>query len=172
MALTSLNPTAESVFRDLMGSTGPTAYGSAEKLVNDAQTYNNYWTRFEHSGGMMSEKLQGGPSITARILLGITRRARTYSPDKDTFQYRRSDVLDGWSIAWRHVFTYLPWTEHEIIKNVQGITGKARTTKYADIKRVKEMDVFTDLIDFMESLALGVPNAASMGRTRTRCSRS
>lgn len=162
MALTSLNPAAESVFRDLMGSTGPTAYGSADKLVNDAQRYNSYWTRFEHSGGSMSERIQAGPSIIARILLSVTRRARTYNPDKDTFQYRRSDVLDGWQIAWRHVFTYLPWTEHEIIKNVQGLSGKTRTVKYAEIKKVKEMDVFTDLIDFMESLALGVPNAASM----------
>lgn len=150
------------VFADMVMSTSSTVFSGAEQIVNDAQRHRNYYTRFEHSGGDKSKMVQGGPNIFDTIFLNATPRSRFYNPSNDTFSYLRADVLTSWQIAWRYNFTHMAWTDHEILHNVNSLSGQARTLKYKSIRKAKDLDVYTDLIDTIEATAWAAPVQTTM----------
>jgi hypothetical protein len=160
MALTGT--TNVDIFRDLITGTTSTVYTGPEQIVNDATRFQNYYTRFELSGGKSGDLIQAGPEIIDHILLSVPQVAQFYNPDNGTFSYQRHDVLSNWTLKWRFLFTHWTYTDHEIVLNTGGLTGGALKEKLKEIRRGKEMANVTDLVDTIEATAWAAPNASTM----------
>lgn len=150
------------IFRDLVTVTSSTTFTGPEQIINDATQHQNYFTRFELSGGDRGSVIQAGPNIIDQIILDVPQVAQFYDPNAATFAYQRSDVLSSWSIPWRFLFTHYTFTNHEIILNTGGLTGGKLKEKLKDIRKVKETACITDLVDTLEATAWAPPSGAQM----------
>ena len=144
-------------FNDFMQSTGPAYLKSADAVINEAVKNNYVLSR------LLKEKasetlVQGGTSIKDVIVFDDASTYQKYQPN-DTFTWNNPQVTDTLSAPWRFSMDYMSWTDQEVELN----DGDAKVM-YKRLKRVKEMRMWTSMLNGMENDLWASPyaNAGNM----------
>jgi hypothetical protein len=147
-------------FNDFMQSTGPAYLKSAEAVINEAVKNNYVLSR------MLKEKasetlVQGGTSIKDVIVFTDSSTYQKYQPN-DTFTWSNPQVTDTLTAPWRFSMDYMSWTDQEVELN----DGDAKVV-YKRLKRIKEMRMWTSMLNGMEDDLWQSPvaNSANMEGT-------
>lgn len=141
-------------FNDFMQSTGPAYLKSADAVINEAVKNNYVLSR------LLKEKasettVQGGTSIKDVIVFTDSATYQKYQPN-DTFTWTNPQVTDTISAPWRFSMDYMAWTDQEIELN----EGDAKVI-YKRVKRIKEMRMWTSMLNGMENDLWASPYAMS-----------
>ncbi len=150
---------ALSLFGDLVLTTGPAIYSSAEKVVNELAK-NTYLLKRFLKGVDPSEVLQGGSTIKDQIFLDMTSTYEQVLPNEDS-NFTNPQVLTEWEINWRYGQDHMSWTDQQIELN-EGLTKPARHQQYKRHKRTIEQRMWTSMLNGMEDELFATPNANTM----------
>lgn len=131
-------------FNDFMQSTGPAYLKSADAVINEAVKNNYVLSR------LLKEKasetlIQSGTSIRDVIVFDDAATYQKYQPN-DTFTWSNPQVTDTLSASWRFSMDHMAWTDQEVELN----EGDPKTL-YKRLKRVKEMRMWTSMLNGMEN---------------------
>ena len=152
---------ALSTFNDFMTATDKSIYTSPADVVNEAVKQNYLLRRFL-KGKEGSSVMQGGKTINDMILFDEASTFDYYQPN-ETFTWQNPQVLDQWEINWRYCVDHMSWTDQEIELNVGGGLGKAaRHRAYKNLRRIKEMRLYTSLLNGMEAMLFAPPSQSEM----------
>ena len=152
---------ALSTFNDFMTATDKSIYTSPADVVNEAVKQNYLLRRFL-KGKEGSSVMQGGKTINDMILFDEASTFDYYQPN-ETFTWQNPQVLDQWEINWRYCVDHMSWTDQEIELNVGGGLGKAaRHRAYKNLRRIKEMRLYTSLLNGMEDMLFATPSQSEM----------
>lgn len=144
-------------FGDFMLSTGPAFFTGPEDVINEAVKH-TYLLRRILKGKDMAETLQGGSTIKDIIFFDEDSTYETYKPNP-SFTYRNPQVLTEHEIDWRFSKADMVWTDHEIALNTGDMSKTARFHKYKTLKRVKEQNLWTSIMNGMEDELWAQPPA-------------
>tara|TARA_R100000808_G_scaffold573_1_gene2941 strand:+ start:7930 stop:9180 length:1251 start_codon:yes stop_codon:yes gene_type:complete len=152
---------ALSTFNDFMTATDSAILTSADTIVNEAVRQNYLLRRFLKGRGPQ-EILQGGKTIKDQIFFEEDSTFEYYQPN-ETFTWSNPQVLSEWEINWRFCVDHMSWTDHEIELNAGGGLGRnARHAVYKRLRRVKEMRLWTSLLNGIEDSLFAVPDTSLM----------
>ena len=154
------------VFDDFMLSTGPAIFSGPEELINEA-TKNTYILSRFLRGKDMSAVVQGGSKIRDQIFFDEESTFQDYIPN-ESFTYENPQVLDQWEIPWRFSVAHMSWTDQEIGLNSGDMSRSARFHKYKTLKRSKEMNLWTSMMNGLEEQLWASPDAGEMETTTGR----
>jgi hypothetical protein len=131
-------------FNDFMQSTGPAYLKSADAVINEAVKNNYVLSR------LLKEKasetlVQGGTTVKDVIVFDDATTYQKYQPN-DTFSWSNPQVTDTLSAPWRFSMDYMSWTDQEVELN----DGDAKVM-YKRLKRIKEMRMWTSMLNGMEN---------------------
>lgn len=131
-------------FNDFMQTTGPSYLKSAEAVINEAVKNNYVLSRLlkEKAGETV---IQGGNSIKDVIVFDDASTYQKYQPN-DTFTWTNPQVTDTLTAPWRFSMDYMSWTDQEVELN----EGDAKVV-YKRLKRIKEMRMWTSMLNGMEN---------------------
>ena len=151
-------------FADFISATDSAILTSSDSIVNEA-VKNNYLLRRFMKGRGPQEILQGGKSIKDQIFFEDESTFQYYQP-KETFTWQDPQVLSEWEIQWRFAVDHLTFTDHEMELNAGGgLSTKARHAVYKRLRRVKEMRLWTSLLNGMENSLFATPVYSEMEGT-------
>jgi hypothetical protein len=144
-------------FGDFMLSTGPAFLTGPEDVINEAVKH-TYLLRRILSGKDMTETLQGGSTIKDIIFFDEDSTYESYKPNP-SFTYRNPQVLTEHEIDWRFSKADMVWTDHEIALNTGDLSKSARFHKFKTLKRTKEQNLWTSIMNGMEDELWAAPPA-------------
>ena len=141
-------------FNDFMQSTGPAYLKSADAVINEAVKNNYVLSR------LLKEKasetlIQSGTSIRDVIVFDDAATYQKYQPN-DTFTWSNPQVTDTLTANWRFSMDHMAWTDQEVELN----DGDPKTL-YKRLKRVKEMRMWTSMLNGMENDLWAAPMGQS-----------
>lgn len=148
------------VFEDFVLSTSPANLTDANSLVNDCTKRNYLLGRFM-KGRDMADMVQGGEYIKDEIYLRERRNTKNYKTNAK-HSWQNPQVLTRWSIPWRFTMDHMSWTDQEIDLNNADLSEKARFKKYKDLKRSKEMNLWTGFLNTLEEQLWAQPDEDEM----------
>ncbi len=147
-------------FTTLMGSTGPSWMRNAEDFVN-AMSRNNYTQSRILGAGNMTEMLQGGDSITDRILLSTTSTFARYNINESK-SYANSQPGTNWTAQWAFAWADVSWTKQDVGLNIESMGKKHRAQVYKRVLTQKYADMYTDVCNAMDDEYWAQPNTLEM----------
>ena len=155
------NPVSD--FADFVEGTGPTYVTGPKDIVNEAVKNTYYFGRLMQGDVNSTKILQGGADIRESVVFKTTGASKTYQPgeNEDWINPQRLQKVRAY---WKFVRTHMSWTEQEILLNDKISFGDdaARFHQYVDIRNEKELLMWTDKWNFMESLLWAEPQATKM----------
>jgi hypothetical protein len=148
-------------FQDYMAATGPVFLTNPKQVINEVQKRNYILSRLMKSNNM-KDLVQGGNKIKDTILVGTSGSYRHYVPGSPV-SYQRRDVTRTIEVDWRFSMASMVWSEHEIELNI-GDNPSLDQAKvaYKNLKRIKEQDLWTEMLNGFENDLWATPNAALM----------
>ena len=153
--------TALANFNDFMAATGPRYLSSAEDVINEAVKNTYVLSRFLRGRGT-DKVIQGGKTINDVVLMDESSTYNHYQPN-DTFSWTNPQVVDTLEIDWKFSVDHMSWTDQEIELNVgEGLSRDAQKVVYKKLKRIKEMRLWTSMLNGMENDLWAAPNEAGM----------
>ena len=153
--------TALANFNDFMAATGPRYLSSAEDVINEAVKNTYVLSRFLKGRGT-DKVIQGGKTINDVVLMDESSTYNHYQPN-DTFSWQNPQVVDTLEIDWKFSVDHMSWTDQEIELNVgEGLSRDAQKVVYKKLKRIKEMRLWTSMLNGMEDDLWKAPNEAGM----------
>ena len=153
--------TALANFNDFMAATGPRYLTSAEDVINEAVKNTYVLSRFLKGRGT-DKVIQGGKTINDVVLMDESSTYDHYQPN-DTFSWTNPQVVDTLEIDWKFSVDHMSWTDQEIELNVgEGLSRDAQKVVYKKLKRIKEMRLWTSMLNGMEDDLWKAPNEAGM----------
>jgi len=153
-----LSSALTTAFADFVATTGPAVPG--DEAINEAQLQNYLLRRFLRGKGP-EEILQGGQYIAEQIMFDESSTGQFYNPNQ-TFTPENPNVLDSIRVDWRFLIDHMAWTDQEIELNAGGLGRGGRFHQFKRLKRVKEMRLWTSLINIIEKQLFAVPETANM----------
>lgn len=131
-------------FNDFMQTTGPAYLKSADAVINEAVKNNYILSR------LLKEKatetlVQAGTTVKDVIVFDDAATYQKYQPN-DTFTWTNPQITDTLSAPWRFSMDYMSWTDQEVELN----EGDPKVM-YKRLKRVKEMRMWTSMLNGMEN---------------------
>lgn len=145
-------------FGDFVTATGPAVLHA--EAINEAQLQNYLLRRFLRGKGP-EEILQGGQYINEQIMFDENTTGQFYHPNQ-TFTWENPQVLDTIRVDWRFLMDHMAWTDQEIELNAGGLGRGGMFHQFKRLKRVKEMRMWTSLINIIEKQLFAVPRTADM----------
>ncbi|QDP54751.1 MAG: hypothetical protein GOVbin2833_40 [Prokaryotic dsDNA virus sp.] len=153
--------TALSNFNDFMAATGPRYLTSAEDVINEAVKNTYVLSRFLKGKGM-DKVIQGGKTINDVVMFSENSTYDHYQPN-DTFTWTNPQVTETLEINWRFSVDHMSWTDQEVELNVgSGLSKDAQKVVYKRLKRIKEMRLWTSMLNGMENDLWKLPNESEM----------
>lgn len=158
--------TALAGFADFVATTGSSILTGPDDLVNEC-VKNTYVLRRFLKGADKSFVIQGGKSITDTLMLDYTATWQQYQPN-DTFTYSNPQSLTSWNADWKFTADHMSWTDQEIeLQNPKSMSESALRGYFKNLKRSKEMRLWTSLLNGMEEMLWRLPSAAEMEYSST-----
>ena len=145
-------------FGDFVTTTGPAVLHA--EAINEAQEQTYLLRRFMRGKGP-EEILQGGQYISEQIMFDENTTAQFYHPNQ-TFTWENPQVLEQIRVDWRFLMDHMSWTDQEIELNAGGLGRGGRFHQFKRLKRIKEMRMWTSLINLMERHIFATPEVANM----------
>lgn len=161
-----MSGTALSQFNDFVAATGPTYVSGPGDVINDAQK--NTYSFGALMGGDTGRKkmVQGGANIRESIVF----------QSNGTFKYTLPGETQAWvnpqklvkiQVEWRFSLAHMAWTRQEVLLNdrIRYGTEQARFQTYVDLRDEKEMLMWTDKWNGIETQAWVQPVTENMEAT-------
>lgn len=150
-------------FTTLMGSQGPAWASGADKLINELDTQRFTFSRIKSGAPSVEDMVQGGTSITDRVLLDFVSTTRRINP-ATKIDYTNQQTGINWSVPWAFQVSDTSWTDQELDLNNE-LQAKYRAQKYKDVMRQKHQVVWSDICEHQESEFWAVPDYDYMEAT-------
>lgn len=154
-----MSGSALEVFNDFVLSTGPAIFSGPDSMINEA-TKNSYMLARLLSGDM-SARIQGGSKIKDQIYFDEASTFQNYLPN-ESFSWENPQVMDEWEVQWRFSTAHMSWTDQEVGLQSGEMSQPARFQKYKTLKRTKEMNLWTSMMNGLEEQLWASPDAAEM----------
>jgi hypothetical protein len=147
-------------FGDFLLTTGPSIYTSPDKFVNGLTKNSYLLKRFTKGREGDVDTFQDGDQISDMIFLDANSTFQYVNPDEEA-EWVNPQVLSEWKVYWRFAQDHMSWTDQELVLN-GGQDGKVR---YKNLKRAKEMRMWTSMLNGMDAGLFAAPNKATMEAT-------
>lgn len=131
------------------------------KIINDAAARNHVANRFLFGEGNQV-MVHGGLGIEDVLFLESQGNFRSYRPNQ------RQDIRNRQpGVKWRCPFAYyveeMSWTAQEVESQVDaGLKSGVKIKRLKDLMKLKEMQLFTSVVEGMDKLMFAQPNASLM----------
>jgi hypothetical protein len=146
-------------FNDFMVATGPSYLTSVDSVINEA-VKNTYAFSRLLKGKTTEQTVQGGNEIRDVIMFDDARTYGHYQPN-DTFVWSNPQVSDYIRCPWRFHIDHMSWTDAEVQLNT-GETAGSTKAAYKRLKKIKEMRMWTSMLNGMEEDLWARPDVAQM----------
>jgi len=146
-------------FNDFMVATGPSYLTSVDSVINEA-VKNTYAFSRLLKGKTKEQTVQGGNEIRDVIMFDDARTYGHYQPN-DTFVWSNPQVSDYIRCPWRFHIDHMSWTDAEVELNT-GETSASTKAAYKRLKKIKEMRMWTSMLNGMEEDLWARPDVAQM----------
>ena len=146
-------------FNDFMVATGPSYLTSVDSVINEA-VKNTYAFSRLLKGKTKEQTVQGGNEIRDVIMFDDARTYGHYQPN-DTFVWSNPQVSDYIRCPWRFHIDHMSWTDAEVQLNT-GETAASTKAAYKRLKKIKEMRMWTSMLNGMEEDLWARPDVAQM----------
>lgn len=139
-------------------ATSESILSSPDKLINDAM-FRNY--QFSDVFSRSKKAVQGGARIEDRIFFDDPQTAATYKPgDQVTIVNPQNMVSHG--VDWRFIHVQISWTEQEVELNKGGGGRDGRFQQFKDLRRFKDQQAITSLMNKIETLMVATASNSEM----------